>query len=415
MSFNTALSGIRAASGDLNIIGNNIANSNTTGFKGSRAEFGDVYAASMMGAPGTAIGQGVRLKGAAQHFGQGNISFTGNPLDIAINGQGFFQLSDKTQAYTYTRAGTFQLDKDGYIVNSDGLFLMARGADANGAITGGIGPVRIDTSYAQPNPTSTVKSTMNLDARAPATDANWSLISGVPDPAGYNSSTTLSVYDSQGNAHDMTLYFSKLDPNTNPNTWNMRIMIDGQLQTDTNTGNNYTQVVFNDDGSYNSPANIPISWTPNGGATANQAITVDISKSTQYGSDFAVNSSYQDGFSTGQVLGVDIDQKGIIFARYTNGQSRSIGQIVLANFANEQGLQPLGDTAWADTSASGPPVVSAPGTSGLGTIQSGALEESNVDLTEQLVKMIVAQRNFQANAQSIQTEDTVTQTIIQLR
>ncbi len=408
MSFNTALSGIRAASGDLGIIGNNIANANTTGFKGSRAEFADVYAASMMGAPGTAIGQGVRLQGAAQHFGQGNISFTGNALDLAVNGRGFFQLSDTSGASVYSRAGNFHLDRDGYVVNSDGLFLMARGADQNGAITGGIGPLRIDTSYAQPNPTSTLNANLNFDARESETDSSWALIGGVPDPAGYNSSTTTSVYDSQGNPHDITLYYSKQDPATNPNSWTVRTMIDGAVQ-DTTT------VVFNDDGSYSSPASINITWNPGGGATPGQAIAVDLSKSTQYGSDFAVNSIYQDGFSTGQILGVDIDQEGTIFARYTNGQSRSIGQMVLANFANEQGLQPLGDTSWADTFASGPPVVGAPGTSGLGGIQSGALEESNVDLTEQLVKMIVAQRNFQANAQTIQTEDTVTQTIINLR
>ncbi|WP_457666101.1 flagellar hook protein FlgE [Thiolapillus sp.] len=408
MSFNTALSGIRAASGDLSIIGNNIANANTTGFKGSRAEFADVYAASLMGAPGTAIGQGVRLRGAAQHFGQGNISFTGNALDLAVNGRGFFQLSDNGGASVYTRAGNFHLDRDGYIVNSEGLFLMARGADDNGAITGGIGPMKIDTSYAQPNPTTTLNANLNFDAREAETDSSWSLIGGVPDPAGYNSSTTTSVYDSQGNPHDITMYYSKQDPAANPNSWTVRTMIDGTVQ-DTTT------VVFNDDGSYSSPATINITWNPGGGATPGQAITVDLSKSTQYGSDFAVNSIYQDGFSTGQILGVDIDQEGTIFARYTNGQSRSIGQMVLANFANEQGLQPLGDTSWADTFASGPPVVGAPGTSGLGGIQSGALEESNVDLTEQLVKMIVAQRNFQANAQTIQTEDTVTQTIINLR
>ncbi|WP_456447227.1 flagellar hook-basal body complex protein, partial [Thiolapillus sp.] len=208
--------------------------------------------------------------------------------------------------------------------------------------------------------------------------------------------------------HDITLYYSKQDPATNPNSWTVRTMIDGTVQ-DTST------VTFNDDGSYNSPANITLTWNPSGGATPGQTITIDLSKSTQYGSDFAVNSINQDGFSTGQILGVDIDQEGVVFARYTNGQSRSIGQVVLANFANEQGLQPLGDTAWANTFASGPPVAGAPGTSGLGLVQSGALEESNVDLTEQLVKMIVAQRNFQANAQTIQTEDTVTQTIINLR
>lgn len=408
MSFYTALSGIRAASGDLGIIGNNIANANTTGFKGSRAEFADVYAASLLGAPGTAIGQGVRIQGATQQFGQGNIAFTGNALDLAINGRGFFQLSDSSGASVYTRAGNFQLDRDGYVVSSDGLFLMARGADSNGAITGGIGPMQLDASYAQPSPTTVINANVNFDARVAETDSAWALVGGVPDPAGYNSTTSTSVYDSLGNPHTITLYYSKQDPVANPNTWTVRTMIDGALQ-DTST------VIFNDDGSYNSPPTISLSWDPGGGAAPAQAITLDLSNSTQYGSDFAVNSLSQDGFTTGQILGVDIDEEGMIFARYTNGQSQTIGQVVLANFANEQGLQPLGDTSWAETFASGAPVVSEPGTAGLGLVQSGALEESNVDLTEQLVKMIVAQRNFQANAQTIQTEDTVTQTIINLR
>jgi len=408
MAFYTSLSGIRAASSDLNIIGNNIANASTTGFKGSRAEFADVYAASIYGAPGTAIGQGVRLAEAAQQFGQGNIAYTGNSLDMAINGKGFFMLSDSSGANTYTRAGNFSLDRNGYVVNGEGLFLNARQADQNGAITGGIGPIQLDTTYAAPRPTSALSANINFDARAPETDSSWALIGGVPDPAGYNSSTSTSVYDSLGNPHTITLYYSKT---ATANQWTVRTMIDGAVQ-DTST------VTFNTDGSYNSASpNDPISltWSPSGGATPNQAITINLSNSTQYGSDFAVNSLVQDGYTTGQVLGVDIDEEGMIFARYTNGQSRTIGQVVLANFANEQGLQPIGDTAWAESFASGPPVVSEPGTAGLGLVQSGALEESNVDLTEQLVKMIAAQRNFQANAQAIQTEDTVTQTIINLR
>ncbi len=405
MGFYTSLSGIRAASSDLNIIGNNIANSSTTGFKGSRAEFADVYAASLLGAPGTAIGQGVRLAGSTQLFGQGNIAYTGNSLDMAINGKGFFQLSDTSGANTYTRAGNFSLDREGYVVNGEGLYLNARQADANGAITGGIGPIKLDTSYVEPKASTELAANINFDARAPETDSSWNLIGGVPDPAGYNSSTSTSVYDSLGNPHTITLYYSKT---ATDNQWSLRTMVDGVVQ-DTST------ITFNDDGSWNSPANITITWDPSGGATPGQTIVMDLSNSTQYGSDFAVNSMVQDGYTTGQILGVDIDEEGMIFARFTNGQSKTVGQVVLANFANEQGLQPLGDTAWAETYASGQPVVSEPGTAGLGLIQSGALEESNVDLTEQLVQMIEAQRNFQANAQAIQTEDTVTQTIINLR
>ena len=406
MSFNTALSGIQAASADLGIIGNNIANSATTGFKSSRAEFADVYA-SLLGASDTTIGSGVRLQNAAQQFSQGNITFTNNALDLAISGSGFFQL-DSNGSMIYSRAGSFKRDLNGFVVNNEGAMLMARSADANGNITGAVGPLQLDTSYVAPNPTSALSANVNFDSREPETDSSWALIGGIPDTAGYNSSTTATIYDTLGNDHTVAMFFSKLDPVTNPNEWNVRTMIDGTL-ADT------TAVTFNTDGSYNAPATIPITFNPAGGATVPQNFDIDLASSTQYGSNFAVNSLSQDGYTSGQLLGVDIDKEGIIFARYSNGQSQAEGQVVLANFANTQGLQPLGDTAWAESFSSGPPVVSEPGTAGLGLIQSNALEESNVDLTEQLVKLIEAQRNFQANAQTIQAEDAVTQTIINLR
>ena len=406
MSFNTALSGIQAASADLGIIGNNVANAATTGFKSSRAEFADVYA-SLLGASDTTIGSGVRLQNVAQQFAQGNVTFTNNALDLAISGSGFFQL-DSSGATIYSRAGNFSLDRDGYVVNNDGATLMARSADSSGAITGAVGPLQLDSSYVAPNPTTALSANINFDAREPETDSSWALVGGVPDPAGYSRSTSTTIYDSLGNDHTVGLYFSKLDPLTNPNEWNVRTIIDGTL-VDT------TAVTFNTDGSYNAPALLPITFNPTGGATVPQSFDIDLSNSTQYGSDFAVNSLSQDGYTSGQLLGVTIDKEGIIFARYSNGQSQARGQIVLANFANVQGLQPLGDTAWAETFASGAPVVSEPGTAGLGLIQSSALEDSNVDLTDQLVRMIEAQRNFQANAQTIQAEDAVTQTIINLR
>jgi len=406
MAFNTALSGIQAASSDLGIIGNNIANSSTTGFKASRAEFSDVYAAGLVGGSDATIGSGVRLQNAAQQFSQGNVSFTDNALDLAINGGGFFILDDNG-SNVYTRAGNFSIDSKGAVVNNDGNALIARSADTNGAITGGVAPLLLSTANVAPNPTANLESTVNLDSREGATDANWLLTGGVPDTAGYNSSTSTSIYDSLGNDHTATLYFSKLNPGASPNEWNVRTVVDGNL-LDTSA------VTFNDDGSYNAPPNIAVTWTPGGGAAPAQTFSIDLAKSTQYGSNFAVNRLSQDGFTTGQLLGVDIDSEGIIFSRYSNGQSQPQGQIVMANFENSQGLQPLGSTTWAETFSSGSPVVSNPGTGGLGLIQSNALEDSNVDLTAELVKMIVAQRNFQANAQTIQAEDTVTQTIINI-
>lgn len=406
MSFNTALSGIQAASSDLGIIGNNVANSATTGFKSGRAEFADVYAASI-NAGGTIIGQGVRLQEVAQQFSQGSIAFTNNALDLAISGEGFFQLQDNGST-VYSRAGAFKMDINGNVVNNEGFSLMARQADTNGAITGGIVPLQLNNAYVNPNPTSALSGGVNFDAREPETDSSWLVVGGVPTTSGYNSSTTTTIYDSLGNDHTNTLYFSKLDPVTNPNQWNVRTFIDGTLQ-DT------TAVTFNDDGSYNAPATIPITWDPGGGATPGQTFDMDLSSSTQYGTNFAVNSLSQDGYTAGQLLDVDVDNEGFVFARYSNGQSQVMAQVVLANFANVQGLKPQGDTVWSETFSSGAPVVSAPGTAGLGLIQANALEESNVDLTEQLVRMIIAQRNFQANAQTIQAEDTVTQTIINIR
>jgi flagellar hook protein FlgE len=405
MAFNTALSGIQAASGDLGIIGNNIANSATTGFKSSRAEFADVYASSVLSS-GTPIGQGVRLTQAAQQFSQGTVAFTDNPLDLAISGEGFFRLESNGSSI-YTRSGNFKLDASGNVVNNEGYSLMARQADSNGAITGAIAPLQLSNAFIDANPTSGLSGGVNFDARELETDSNWSLLAGVPDTTGYNSSTTTTIYDSLGNDHTISMYFSKLDPATNPNEWNVRTLIDGTIQ-DTSL------VTFNSDGSFNTPALIPVTWNPGGGATPGQSFDIDLSSSTQYGSDFSVNSLSQDGYTAGQLLGVDVDDTGVVFGRYSNGQSQVVAQVVLANFANNQGLKSIGNTSWVETFASGSPVVSEPGTAGLGLIQSSALEDSNVDITEQLVQMIVAQRNFQANAQTIQAEDTITQTIINL-
>ncbi len=254
MSFNTALSGIKAASSDLGIIGNNIANAATTGFKSSRAEFADVF---------TSIGQGVRVQTAAQQFSQGNIAFTENPLDLAISGKGFFQLENNGST-VYSRSGNFKLDASGNVVNNEGYSLLARSAASDGTITGAVAPLQLSNAYVSANPTAALSSGINFDARETETDSSWSLIAGVPDTIGYNSSTTTTIYDSLGNDHTIALYFSKLDPVANPNEWNVRTLIDGVLE-DT------TPVTFNSDGSYNAPANIPITFDPGGGEGHNGA------------------------------------------------------------------------------------------------------------------------------------------------
>lgn len=406
MSFNIALSGIQASSTELGVVGNNVANSSTTGFKASRADFADVYASGLLGASDTSVGSGVTVQKVTQQYTQGNVKFTENALDMAISGEGFFQVDDNGSTL-YTRAGNFSLNAEGTVVNNQGYALLARKADSLGAITGGIAPLQLNAANVEPNATTIMKTGVNLDAREAETDSKFAIVGGVPDAGGYNASTSTTIYDSLGNDHTATLYFSKLDPTTNPNEWNVRTIVDGTL-LDT------SKVTFNTDGSFNSPSNISLSWLPGGGANEPQNINLDISESTQFGSKFSVNSISQDGFTAGQLLGLDIDDEGIIFARYSNGQSKAQGQVVLANFTNKEGLQSVGSTAWAQTFSSGEPIVGDPGSGGLGSIKAKALEESNVDLTAQLVQMIVAQRNFQANAQTIQAEDTIMQTIINI-
>jgi flagellar hook protein FlgE len=433
MAFDTSVSGILAASADLGIIGNNIANSSTSGFKSSQGEFTDIYAASLLGTPGTAIGQGVSLNSVTQDFSQGNIEFTNNSLDLAINGSGFFRLSDGGVA-TYSRAGAFQLDRDGFIVNASGLQLQGYPTDDEGNITGELGSLQLSTALVDPKGTGNVSVTANVDSRDLAAepwnpDANGGALNAFANPPvlakadQYNSSTSLTVYDGLGNPHVLSLYFAKTAAD---NTWETRVAIDGvEIDPVDADGNAVVPTIPFEANGQLAEANKPLlvniaNWTPlnaNGapnGAAA-QAFTVDLSSFTQFGASFAVSTVQQDGYTTGQLRGLEIDDTGVLFTRYTNGQSRQQGQIAVANFNNPNGLQPVGDTSFVETFSAGAPTITTPGLSGTGLLQSGALESSNVEITQQLVRMIIAQRNFQANAQMIQTEDAVTQTVINLR
>jgi flagellar hook protein FlgE len=433
MAFQTSLSGLSASQTNLSVTGNNIANASTTGFKKSRTEFSDVYASSIYGSASTAIGGGVRVSDVAQQFGQGNIEFTDNPLDLAVSGEGFFRLTDNG-SILFSRAGMFGVDQNGFLVNSTGQHLTGYQATATGAITGQIADLQIDTSNIAPSATGIlaggIEANINLDANA-ATPAI------VPfdrtNPNSFNSSTSLTVYDSLGNPILATTYYAK-QPAPAVNAWDTYVWLSYTDSAGTTTdmeviptggvAGTPATMTFNNDGTLNSV--LPVGASPTAidyqpvalaGVTGGNPLTFDIeyNGSTQYGSSFAVNALNQDGFTTGQLSGVDIGETGIVFARYTNGQSRALGQVALANFANQQGLQPLGDTLWAETFDSGQPLVGPPGSSSLGLLQSGALESSNVDISKQLVNMIVAQRDFQANAKMISTEDAITQTIINIR
>lgn len=404
MSFRLAISGLKAAQSDLDVIANNVANSSTTGFKKSRVEFTDVFAVSDVGGSGTTPGSGVRLANIAQQHTQGNITFTDNSLDMAISGKGFFILDDNG-AQVYSRAGAFGLDRQGFISTSTGKRLIAFGADNLGNITGAAQALQVNNSNINPNPSTALTLTLNLDA----TQAVPSV--GVFDPNNANSfnhSTSTQIFDSLGNSHLMTTYYAKTAV---ANTWNTYTFSDG-IQVD-----GPDTLAFDTLGKLTTPAagtiTIPVFTPAGGGAAINMTLTY--SATTQFGSPFSVFSLTQDGFSSGQLSGIDIDSDGIIFARFTNGQSRVEGQIALADFPNVQGLQPLSDTTWGDTFGSGAVTISVAGTSNLGLLQSGALEDSNVDLSEQLVNMIIAQRAYQANAEVISTNDAITQTIINLR
>ena len=545
MSFNIALSGIRAASQDLEVTGNNIANSSTNGFKESRTEFGDVYTASIGNSGTLSAGSGVRVQNIAQQFREGNISFTDNLLDLAISGTGFFVTSTSGEQ-GFTRSGTFGVDEEGFVVNNSNGRLQGFGADANGNLNNLISDIEVSSANLQPQTTVQVSTEINLDsreappqtafiipaARAAAAgdldnnatsvivtnpqgvattlvlsaatgggddassmsnvlnnalgiesqvnaagdveiilDGGFSLtdnpdIAGAPvldvstttalgigfnplDSATFNHTTPTVIFDSLGNSHVLQQYFIKqpYDPSNAAaqpaNAWQVVSLVDGQnvgAPTDpTDPIGTATAAVqnifFSPNGTFDDVASDAINisnWTPlnaSGGAigalgplaagapigTESSNFNISLTGSSQVAGDFEVRAGSQDGTATGRLAGLTINDEGVLVARYTNGQNRDLAQIALADFANAQGLSQTGSTSWVETSDSGVPLIGPPGTASLGFIESGALEDSNVNLSEQLVNLIIAQRNFQANSKTIETADSVTQTILNIR
>lgn len=405
MTFDLALSGLHAAQADLDTTANNIANSSTTGFKSSRTEFAELFAVSAQGVSSAAVGNGVKVSRVAQQFSQGSINFTNNNLDLAISGSGFFTMS-QGGSLTYTRAGAFSTDSNGYVVNAQGSRLQVYAPTATGGFnTSSLSDLQLVTSQAAPAATKTVKLGLNLasDATVPPTTPF-----NPADPTSYTSATSVTLYDSLGAAHTGTLYFSKT---ATSGVWNTNLYIDG------NSVGPAQQLTYNSSGALTTPATGSLTfpaYTPATGAAA-MNLTMDFSAATQFGSTFAVNSATQDGYTTGRLTGMAIDKSGVVQAQYTNGKSVTLGQVALANFANPDGLQQLQDTNWAETFESGQALRGQAGNSGFGAVQAGALEASNVDITAQLVDMITAQRNFQANAQAVSTANQITQTIINMR
>jgi flagellar hook protein FlgE len=408
MPFRIALSGLDAASSDLKVTGNNIANANTSGFKLSRSEFADIFASSSGSVDQTAIGSGVRLAAVAQDFAQGNIESTGNNLDMAINGEGFFLL-DNQGIQLISRAGAFRVNKDGFIENAQGYRLQAYPAlDDTGESfsTGSPQDLQLSSSENPPQATSSIEVNMNLLADAE------DLGTGTIDPAdakSYSYSNSTNIYDSLGISHTATLYFRK----TAANQWDVAQNIDGTIAP--TSGVNASSITFNADGSLSSGGTITYDPYDLGNGSNPLELTLNLEDSTQFGSDFSVNDLSQDGFTTGRLNNFSVDEKGIISARYTNGQSQALGKVVIANVNNPNGLAQKGDSTWSETTQSGSLQLGEAGTGKMGLIQTSSLESSNVDIAKQLVNLITAQRSFQANAQVISTADAISQTMINLR
>ncbi len=420
MSFQQGLSGLNATSKHLEVIGNNVANANTFGAKASRAEFADMYANALNGAGTTPVGIGVQLQAVSQQFTQGNISATNNPMDLAINGGGFFQVTDGLNPALYTRNGQFKVDREGYVVNNDGLRLVGYPADPTGVILpGNASALRLPTAGIEPQATTEIEMELNLDSRAADTAPTVGPAIDFSDPRTYNSATSMTVFDVLGQDVALTYYFQK----AGSDTWNVFITANGTPINGTVAAPLASATITfpPTGGAPTAPVgpvaiDIPATTNANGAQTRPiLGVQLDLDGARQFGAPFGVTNLRQDGYAPGQLTSVAVEANGVLMARYSNGQNRPAGQIELATFRNPQGLQPLGGNTWARSYASGDPIVGVPGEGNLGVLQAGALEESNVDLTAELVNMMTAQRIYQANAQTIRTQDQVLQTLVQLR
>jgi flagellar hook protein FlgE len=418
MSFQQGISGLAATSKNLDVIGNNIANAATIGAKSSRIEFADMYSSALGGGSSKLSGVGVAVASVAQSFSQGSITSTSNPLDLAISGNGFFQVKTADGSVHYTRNGQFKINGDGDIVNNQGNRLMGYAADSSGVVQSGQAqPLKLLTTAIEPKATSAVNITANLDSRALITQPASGPGINFNDGTTYNNATSVTAVDANGKDVVITTYFQK----TSADNWDIYITANGE-PVGGNPATPVTTLTFDPTGaaltSPTSPlvVDIPAGAVTNGvGTLPITGLEVDMTTFTQFAAPFGVTTLAQNGYAAGALSGVVVQPSGLIQANYSNGRTRNIGQIELATFANLNGLQPLGGNEWTRTVASGDPVLGVPGSGNLGTLQTSALEESNVDLTGELVNMMIAQRNYQANAQTIKTQDQVLQTLVSMR
>ena len=399
----SAVSGLNTYGNAMSVIGNNIANVGTAGFKSSRASFADLVSASLGGGTSAAqVGLGVFLNDIQTSFTQGSLSNTGNTLDLAIDGTGFFELHDNAGAVSYSRAGNFEVNSIGEVVDPSGRFLQGYQASTTGVILGTVGNITLSTATIAPQATSTADVEANLNAAATVPAAAFD----VTDATTYNFSNGITIYDSLGAQHQLRLYYVKT---ATANTWDLHSQIDGGATTVR------TDLVFNSSGVLTSGGAQTFSLPITGGAATPQSVAMDFSAITQYGSPSNLTDQTQDGFSSGSFQGLSIDPGGRVVAQFTNGQTRTLAQVVLSRFTNPNGLARSGANAYSETVDSGAPLAGAPTNNGLGRILSQTIEQSNVDLGKEFVDMIITQRAFQANSRAITTSDEMLQELVNLK
>lgn len=431
MSFFTSLSGLKGAQSDLGVISNNVANVGSIGFKKSRAEFGDLISASPLQS-GNVAGQGTRLKSISQQFTQGGFQTSDRALDLAISGQGFFVTKTDSQI-SFTRNGAFSIDENRYLIDSNGADVQVLPVDTNGAVTAtGISSaqnLQVPLVAGQPKATTTLDLNVTLptDADLPANREAYQ--GSIPyefdrfDTQSYNYSSATTVYDSAGKPQQATIYYTRISAptaNDTSSTWEARLFVgDQQASSDgTTTATPIPlELTFNSEGTLTAPTgSTGFSAVLPSGASEPIALSMTYGTATrQASSTFSPSSFRQDGKAAGQLNNIAVASDGLITATFSDGTTKKLGKLMIANFANPNGLRQLGDSRWGVTGLSGDPIVSEAGSGSAGLIQSGALEQANVDITEELVALITAQRNFSANSKAIETANNMTQTIVNLR
>jgi len=411
-SLYSGVTGINAAGYTMSVIGNNIANSNTVGFKAGYTSFADILSQSLGGAGGGQIGRGVNLTDVGTVFNQGSFENTTNGTDLAIEGAGFFIVADNTGTY-YTRAGNFIMDDEGYLVNPSGFRLQGYGVDATGALITTMADINVGQISSAPNQTSTFRIAANLDGSA---------------TTGYQYSTTITVYNSIGEAIPLTITFTK---QAGANAWDYVASIPGTMGTINPATTGTGAVEFDTDGNLVSVngttnfgdvdiflelvagsggADFTVSWDLWDSATS--APTTDL---TGYAAACDTSFLDQDGYAPGSIQAISVDQDGQIIGLFTNGQTRTLGQVLLADFISPWGLTKMGRSLYAESATSGQPTIGTPGTGGRGRISANSLEMSNVDMASEFVKMITTQRAYQANARVITTSDQLLSELMQIK